>query len=102
MVARDPDAIQREIETTRVELAETIDAIAEKVSPQRAAERGKVKLKALVEEFRGGASAQLRTDRVAIAGGALATMSVLLLVVRRRRRRRRPANALVVAAKRRR
>jgi Protein of unknown function (DUF3618) len=31
----DPDAIQREIERTRAELAVTIDALAEKVSPKR-------------------------------------------------------------------
>lgn len=36
---REPAAIQREIEQTRVELAETIDAIAEKVSPKRVAAR---------------------------------------------------------------
>jgi hypothetical protein len=37
---RDPDTIQREIEKTRAELAETIDAIADRVSPRRAASRG--------------------------------------------------------------
>lgn len=36
----DPAAIQREIEATRQELAETLDAIAEKVSPKRVASRG--------------------------------------------------------------
>jgi len=41
----DPDAIEREIERTRVELAETIDAIADRVSPKRAFTRttGKVR-----------------------------------------------------------
>jgi len=37
---RDPDTIQREIERTRAELADTIDAIADRVSPRRAASRG--------------------------------------------------------------
>lgn len=37
---RDPDTIQREIERTRAELADTIDAIADRVSPRRAAARG--------------------------------------------------------------
>ena len=37
---RDPDAIQKEIEQTRAELADTIDAIAERISPKRAASRG--------------------------------------------------------------
>ena len=39
-VARNPDAIQREIEQTRAELADTIDAIADRISPRRAASRG--------------------------------------------------------------
>lgn len=37
--SRSPDAIQREIESTRAELADTIDAIAERVSPKKAASR---------------------------------------------------------------
>jgi hypothetical protein len=37
---RDPDTIQREIEQTRAELADTIDAIADRISPRRAASRG--------------------------------------------------------------
>ena len=36
---RKPDVIVREIEQTRAELAETIDAIAERLSPRRAVER---------------------------------------------------------------
>jgi hypothetical protein len=36
---RDPDTIQREIEQTRAELADTIDAIADRISPKRAASR---------------------------------------------------------------
>ena len=39
-VGRNPDAIQREIEQTRAELADTIDAIADRISPKRAASRG--------------------------------------------------------------
>ena len=40
MSDRDPDTIQREIEQTRAELADTIDAIADRISPRRAASRG--------------------------------------------------------------
>lgn len=36
---RSPDTIQREIEHTRAELAEAIDAIADRISPKRAASR---------------------------------------------------------------
>jgi Protein of unknown function (DUF3618) len=45
---RDPDAIQKEIEATRAELAETIDAIADRISPKRAASRGAHAVKAQV------------------------------------------------------
>jgi hypothetical protein len=37
---RDPDTIQKEIEQTRAGLADTIDAIADRISPKRAASRG--------------------------------------------------------------
>jgi hypothetical protein len=36
---RNPDTIQREIEQTRAELADTIDAIADRLSPKRVASR---------------------------------------------------------------
>jgi hypothetical protein len=45
---RSPDAIQKEIEQTRAELAETIDAIADRLSPRRAAHRGAAAVKASV------------------------------------------------------
>src|SRR4051794_41198582 len=43
-----PDAIAKEIEQTRAELAETIDAIADRISPKRAASRGAAAVKASV------------------------------------------------------
>jgi hypothetical protein len=52
---RSPDAIQKEIEQTRAELAETIDAIADRISPKRAASRGAAAVKAGVSGvFSGG------------------------------------------------
>jgi hypothetical protein len=51
---RDPDAIQKEIEQTRAELAETIDAIADRISPKRAASRGAQAVKAQVSSVFGG------------------------------------------------
>lgn len=105
-MARDPDAIQREIEVTRAQLAESIDAIAEKLSPKRVASRSKVRAKALVADAQGaivastktttvGADGEtyevrkpVRTDRVAMAGGAVTAAAVILVLVRRRRRRR--------------
>nr|MDT0663937.1 DUF3618 domain-containing protein [Micromonospora sp. DSM 115978] len=51
-VPHDPASIQRQIEDTRAELAVTIDAIAEIVSPKRVAERANVQVKAKVAELR--------------------------------------------------
>jgi hypothetical protein len=45
---RNPDAIAKEIEQTRAELADTIDAIADRISPKRAASRSAAAVKAQV------------------------------------------------------
>jgi MYXO-CTERM domain-containing protein len=63
VASRNPDAIAREIEQTRAELADTIDAIADRISPKRAASRGAQALKAQVSSAR---------DRVSGDGPALA------------------------------
>lgn len=109
---QDPAQIQRQIEDTRAELAHTIDAIADIVSPKRAAKRGMEQVRARVEELRAqisgqpdgqaqrqlppGMSAELqgstvygtrrtvRWDRVLLVGGGAV---VLLVIVRRRRNR---------------
>jgi hypothetical protein len=51
---KSPDAIQKEIEQTRAELAETIDAIADRISPKRAASRSAAAVKAQVSGVFGG------------------------------------------------
>src|SRR3954466_3204725 len=51
---RSPDAIQREIEQTRAELADTIDAIADRISPKRAASRGAQAVRHQVSSVFGG------------------------------------------------
>jgi hypothetical protein len=91
----DPASLEAQIAATRAELAVTIDAIADRVSPKRVAQRGAGSMRAKVEELRNSSSGQpgpaglgttyrrrIRWDRVAAAGGA-----VLLIVwlVRRRR-----------------
>lgn len=110
---QDPAQIQRQIEDTRAELAHTIDAIADIVSPKRAAKRGLVQVRAQLEELRTrftgqhenvdgqrqlppGMAAELegstlygtrrtvRWDRVAFVGGG----ALLLVVIVRRRRSR--------------
>lgn len=70
-MSRDPEKIQREIESSRTQLAATLDQLAEKVSPKR-----------LVEEARGTAIAFLQTPPgMALVGGI--ALLVLLGVVRR-------------------
>ena len=131
---RSPDAIQKEIEATRAELAETIDAIADRISPKRAASRGAAAVKSSVTGVFGGSSngsapaavldaptaaashvdtqrrqreitsvatsgggsayagssqysvrRTLRTDRVLLAVGALATVAAVAVLWRSRR-----------------
>src|SRR2546430_1388791 len=48
-MSRDPSAIEHEIEETRAELARTVDLIAERLSPRRAAGRGATKVRAGIE-----------------------------------------------------
>jgi hypothetical protein len=51
-VAQDPDAIEREIERSRAQLAETVDAIADRVSPRRVARRTADRAAAAVQRAR--------------------------------------------------
>jgi hypothetical protein len=101
-VARDPDAIAREIEQTRAELADTIDAIADRISPKRVASRGAQAVKAKVGAATptpSGAGSQPSGDNVGLnqpAGSSLpivplATVAgvVLLILMLLRRRRSR-------------
>ncbi len=48
--SQDPDVLAAEIERTREDLAETLDEIADRVSPKRVASRGKQKLSETVRE----------------------------------------------------
>ena len=65
---RDPDAIQKEIEQTRAELAETIDAIADRISPKRAASRGAHAVKAQVSSVFGSDGAATSPSPLAVRG----------------------------------
>ncbi|HVA60325.1 MAG TPA: DUF3618 domain-containing protein [Mycobacteriales bacterium] len=100
--AQDPAAIQREIEATRAELAVTIDAIADRVSPRRAAARGATRVKAVVNGGRnpsanghrpvpGGylpvpePSRVWRADRLALVAVLVAVAGAVAFAVSRRR-----------------
>jgi len=62
----DPDEIQREIERTRAELAETIDAIADRVSPKRVTARTVERVRAVVKG-NGAARPQVVVDASTVA-----------------------------------
>jgi hypothetical protein len=76
-VSRSPEAIQREIEQTRGELASTLDQLAERASPKRLVERGRQR----------AVSTATSPAGIGVLGGV--TLLTTLLVVRRVRRRRR-------------
>jgi hypothetical protein len=103
--SRDPDAIATEIEQTRAELADTIDAIAERISPKRAAARGAQAVKAqvssardkvtgdtspgpvLAEGYRPDSATSDAAMPVAPIAALVATLLAILVIVRRRRSR---------------
>jgi hypothetical protein len=71
---RTPAEIEAEIERTRLRLAGTVDAIADRVNPANVARRGADSAKAQVVDERG----QVRTGRVAgIAAAAVAVVGFL-------------------------
>jgi hypothetical protein len=110
---RTPDTIQREIEQTRAELADTIDAIADRISPRRAASRGAQAVKHQVSAVLGNSNGHapssvldapphvarhagtpthqytvkrsLRTDRVLLAVGAVAAVAGAVILWRGRK-----------------
>ncbi len=75
---RDADEIRGDIARTREDMAETLDAIGDKISPRLQAERQ-------VERLR---ESGIEPQRIAMAAAAL----MLLLLIRRRRRARRRDN----------
>lgn len=110
MADSDPAALEREIERTRAELARTIDAIADRVSPKRVAERSVAKIKtnathlmASVGDLVSGnayrpvdvAAEDGREEPppdlapVLIGVGAVLVVGAAVVLLRRRRRRRR-------------
>jgi len=71
---RDPDALVKEIERTRENLARTIDTITERVSPANVAKRAMSR-----------AREQASRPEVQIGTAAVAVVTLALLVWRRRR-----------------
>lgn len=77
VVPRDPDALVKEIERTRENLAQTIDALTQRVSPANVARRAADR-----------AREQLSSPEGRLIGGAAATAVALGIVVYLWRRRR--------------
>ncbi|GLZ08625.1 hypothetical protein Acsp03_60910 [Actinomadura sp. NBRC 104412] len=105
--SRDPETLERRIERTRLELAQTIDELAQRVSPSNVAQRGAERLKEEAGQVARAVGAMMRPSdgtgpekddepgqggpdpRVVAAVGVGAAVVVTALVVWRRRRRRR-------------
>jgi hypothetical protein len=109
--SRDPEALERRIERTRLELAQTIDELADRVNPRNVAQRGAERLKdeagqvakavnAMISPVFDGSGGGDKDDddpepgagggvdpRLVLAGVGAAVVVTALVVWRRRRRR---------------
>lgn len=70
VTSNDPEVLATEIERTREELADTLDAIADKVSPKRVAGRTKKKVGDAVKDGAEGAKETVRAGTAAVRGAA--------------------------------
>lgn len=100
--SRDPEALEREIEQARRELARTIDELADRVNPKNVAHRGIGRLKEEADHVAKAVGTMVRPsgaddeegqgggiDRRLLLVGAGAAVTVTALILWRRRRRRR-------------
>ncbi|MEV3977241.1 DUF3618 domain-containing protein [Nonomuraea sp. NPDC049758] len=110
MADTDPDELERRIARTRAELAQTVDAIADRVSPKRVAERTVVDVKTRAGHFVASVGDALGVTArpvdygdkpegvwedeqpnlapVLIGVGAVLVVGAAIVLFRRRRRRR--------------
>lgn len=75
MADRDPDAIKRDIDQARNQLATTVDSLAERANPRRIADDVKVRLLAFVKK-----------PAVAVSLAGIGALTVVLVVRRIRNR----------------
>ncbi|ACY99389.1 MULTISPECIES: DUF3618 domain-containing protein [Thermomonospora] len=98
--APDPEALEKEIERTREELARTIDEIVDRVNPRNVAQRGVTRLKEETGQVIAAVGALVAppgetdgeagpVDRRVIAVGVGAVVVVTAFMLWRRGRRRR-------------
>ena len=74
-VSRKPDEIVAEIEATRAELADTIDAIADKINPRRAAARAKSQVTGAVSSAAHSVAETAETAEAAVVPAVRAPFS---------------------------
>lgn len=99
--ARDPESLEREIERTRDELARTIDALADRVSPRSVAARGIARFKEEADQLTSAVAAIIeppdpedrqaisrRNTAILIGSGVLLTVAAVGLWRGRRKRKR--------------
>jgi hypothetical protein len=103
--SRDPEALEREIERTRQDLARTIDELADRVNPKHVAQRGAERLKEEADNVARALGSLVRPsedgkadeddregghlDKRLLLAGVGAAVTVTALVLWRRKRRRR-------------
>src|SRR3954468_18487556 len=95
--ARDPEALEREIERTREDLARTVDALADRLNPKNAARRGVARVKEEAGQVAAAVGAiagprepgQPRGDRrtaaIMVSVGVAVSVTAVLLWRRKRR-----------------
>ena len=83
----DPDDLTREIGQRQEHLARTVDELAARVAPKELARRGVADAQAKAREAVLDERGDLRTERVAAVGGALAAVVGLFGALAWRRRR---------------
>jgi uncharacterized protein YoxC len=77
--AVDQDELVADIDRTRTELARTIDAISDRVSPKKNVNRAVDQIRARVSQI---------DPKMAAAGAAVVVVGLTAFIVRRRRRRK--------------
>lgn len=77
--AQSPDAIVREIEQTREQLALTVDALVDRTAPRNVARRAVARVRAAFVNPDGSP----RVDQIAKLGGAVVGVVVVVVVIRR-------------------
>ncbi|TDB83158.1 MULTISPECIES: DUF3618 domain-containing protein [Actinomadura] len=99
--ARDPDALERELQLTRQSFARTIDELAARVNPKNVAQRGTERLKEEAGQVARAVGSVVRPaeksddeesggiDKRLVAAGIGAAVTVTALILWNRRRKRR-------------